>query len=348
MWMKFILLLVLILLPLKVDAISASSYIIMDMDNNRILQGSNIHGEHLTASIAKIMTAIVVINNIDINKEITIGEEVLKSHGSGIYISVGEKITIENLLYGLMLRSGNDAAIALAYAVGGSMEGFVYLMNEIALNIGMKNTNFVNSHGLEENDGLGNISTAFDMALLSSYAHQNEIYRRISGTTEITVTTNLKTYVWHNKNRLLNSYEFCNGGKTGFTTLARRTLVTTASKDNVNLTVVTFKGGNDFGDHRSLYVKYFNQLQNHHLVKSGSIATRYPNSYILEDFKMSLTKEEKAKIDISIEYLDNNATNIIGWIVVRLENEEYFRGKIYLREQETRPSFWQRIRKWFS
>ena len=346
--MKLIILILLLLLPLQVNAASASAYIIMDMDNGRVLQGSNIHEPHLTASIAKIMTAIVTINHSDINKEVTIGEEVRKSYGSGIYVEVGEKITIEYLLYGLMLRSGNDAAIALAYEVGGSMEGFVSLMNETARNIGMKNTNFVNSHGLEEAGGDANKSTAYDMALLSSYAMQNEIYQRISNTKKITVKTNLKTYVWHNKNRLLNSYEFCNGGKTGFTTLARRTLVTTASKDNVNLTVVTFKGGNDFSDHEALYNKHFNKLQNYHLIRKGPITTKYDYTHIDDDFRMSLTEEEYQKININIHYTKRNATRVIGEVVVSLENEEYFRTKIYIREPERRVSFWQRIREWFS
>ena len=123
------------------------------------------------------MTALVVINNTDIKNIIKINEEVLKSYGSGIYVKVGERISIEDLLYGLMLRSGNDAAIALADYIGGSMEGFSLMMNDTAKAIGMKNTNFINSHGLEDKNE-GNMSTAYDMALLSSYANQNDIYKK--------------------------------------------------------------------------------------------------------------------------------------------------------------------------
>ena len=155
-----------------------------------------------------------------------------------------------------MLRSGNDAAAELAYQVGGSMEGFSLLMNNLAKDIGMKNTNFINSSGLEDGEN-ANVSTVYDMALLSSYAIKNKDYREIVGTKKITVKTNFKTYIWHNKNKLLTSYEYCIGGKTGFTKRARRTLVTNASKDNVNLTVVTFNDGNDFEDHKDLYEKYF-------------------------------------------------------------------------------------------
>ena len=111
---RIIIILIIIIFPLKVGAISASSYIVMDTDNNRVLEGNNINKESLIASITKILTSMVVINNIDLDKKIIVSESVLKSYGSGIYISVGEEITIRELLYGLMLRSGNDAAIELA------------------------------------------------------------------------------------------------------------------------------------------------------------------------------------------------------------------------------------------
>ena len=253
---RIIIILIIIIFPLKVGAISASSYIVMDTDNNRVLEGNNINKQSLIASITKIMTSMVVINNGDLDRKIIVSDNVLKSYGSGIYVEPKEEITVRELLYGLMLRSGNDAAAELAYQVGGSMEGFSLLMNNLAKDIGMKNTNFINSSGLEDGEN-ANVSTVYDMALLSSYAIKNKDYREIVGTKKITVKTNFKTYIWHNKNKLLTSYEYCIGGKTGFTKRARRTLVTNASKDNVNLTVVTFNDGNDFEDHKDLYEKYF-------------------------------------------------------------------------------------------
>ena len=213
---RIIIILIIIIFPLKVGAISASSYIVMDTDNNRVLEGNNINKESLIASITKILTSMVVINNIDLDKKITVSDSVLKSYGSGIYVSVGEEITIRELLYGLMLRSGNDAAIELAYQVASSTENFAYLMNLLAKNIGMKHSNFVNSSGLEEKDS-ANTSTVYDMALLSSYAIKNLEYKKIVGTKDITVKTNLKSYIWHNKNKLLTSYKYCTGGKTGYT-----------------------------------------------------------------------------------------------------------------------------------
>ena len=160
-----------------------------------------------------------------------------------------------------MLRSGNDAALAIASHVGGSKENFVFLMNEMAEDIGMKNSIFVNPSGLEEANGDANYSTVYDMALLTRYAMKNQDYKRIVGTKEIIVKSSLKTYKWFNKNKLLSSYKYCTGGKTGYTDKAKRTLVTTASNDELNLIVVTFNDGNDFNDHKELYEKYFNDYE---------------------------------------------------------------------------------------
>lgn len=336
----------LIIMPLKVNAISASSYIVMDTDNNRVLEGSNINKRSLIASITKIMTSMVVIDMTNVNKTVTIGDEVLKSFGSGIYVSVGEKISVINLLYGLMLRSGNDAAIALAYYTAGNMDNFAYLMNNKAKDIGMNNTTFVNSSGLEDDDK-ANYSTVYDMALLSGYAINNSLYKQIVGTKEITVKTNLKTYVWHNKNKLLSSYKYCVGGKTGFTEKARRTLVTNASSDGVNLTVVTFNDGNDFGDHKDLYEKYFDVLKEYEILSEGPIKTKYDNTYISRSFKMSLTKDEYKKLKKEIIYYDDNASNIIGKVKVSLNDKEYFTEDIYIKKEvkEVKLNFFQKIIK---
>lgn len=333
-------------MPLKVNAISASSYILMDTDNNRVLEGSNINKRSLIASITKIMTSMVVIDMTNVNKTVTIGDEVLKSFGSGIYVSVGEKISVINLLYGLMLRSGNDAAIALAYYTAGNMDNFAYLMNNKAKDIGMNNTTFVNSSGLEDGDK-ANYSTVYDMALLSGYAINNSLYKQIVGTKEITVKTDLKTYVWHNKNKLLSSYKYCVGGKTGFTEKARRTLVTNASSDGVNLTVVTFNDGNDFRDHKDLYEKYFDVLKEYEILSEGPIKTKYDNTYLSRSFKMSLTKDEYKKLKKEIIYYDDNASNIIGKVKVSLNDKEYFTEDIYIKKEvkEVKLNFFQKLIK---
>ena len=231
---KLILSFVLLVLPIKVSAITASSAIVMDLNSNRVFFEQNIHEQRLIASITKIMTAIVAIEYGNLDDTYEVSEEVLDAYGSAIYIEMGEKLTLKDLLYGLMLRSGNDAAVVIAKNIAGSMEAFAMLMNETASKIGMTNSYFYNAHGLEESDGTANLSTAYDMALLTKYAMENETFREIFATKNYSVKTNKKSYSWTNKNRLLHEYDFITGGKTGFTKKARRTLVTTASSNNID------------------------------------------------------------------------------------------------------------------
>src|SRR5699024_1594990 len=160
-----------------------------------------------------------------------------------------EKMSLEDLLYGLLLRSGNDAAVAIAEHVGGSEEGFVYLMNETAAYIGMTNTHFENAHGLDDSS---HYSSAYDMALLMREAYQNKVFRIMSGTSSHQAKTT--KYPWHNKNKLLTGmYEPITGGKTGYTTKAGRTLITTAEKENLSLIAVTLHAPDDWNDHMSMY-----------------------------------------------------------------------------------------------
>lgn len=333
--MKKIFILIIIIIPLNVKAITASSYIVMDSKNNRVLEGNNINKISLIASTTKIMTAIVTINNVDLSKKIEVGNEVLKSFGSGIYVKPGEILSYKNLLYGLMLRSGNDAAITIATNVGGSEEGFVELMNETAKNINMKNTNFINSNGLEYEDNY-NTSTVYDMALLSSYAIKNNIYKEIVGTKRITVQSNDKTYQWYNKNKLLQEYKYCIGGKTGYTKKAKRTLVTNAQKNKILLTIVTFNDSNDFKDHQELYEKYFKKLKNYKIIKKGKIKTKYNNTYINKSYSMALTKDEYNNIVKKVNYNKKNNSSSIGTLEVSLNGQKYFETSIYQKQRKVK------------
>ena len=326
---KICLLLFLLLFPTNTQSLSSKSVTLMDMDNNRVLYSYNESDKRLIASISKIMTAIVAINNSNIKDVLTIDNNVLKSYGSGIYVEVGEKISLENLLYGLMLRSGNDAAISIANYVGGSMDGFVKLMNETANSIGMKNTTFINSSGLEENDGNGNMSTSYDMALLMSYAMKNNVFKKIVGTEKRLVKTNYKTYIWYNKNKLLKSYKYCTGGKTGFTKKARRTLVTTASKDNKNFVIVTLNDSNDFQDHLNLYEEYFKIYNNYKILDKNKTHFKNKNYYIKNDRYLTLTTEEYKIIKKEIVLYKNNVSDIVGYIIIKLDNNVMLKEYIY-------------------
>lgn len=308
---KFVLIMLIFLWPFSVGAVGASSYIVMDQDSKRVLEGSNINKESLIASISKIMTCIVALEQGNFDKTVKIDDSILKAYGSGIYIEVGEELTLDDLLYGLMLRSGNDAALAIAKAVAGDVKSFVFLMNEQAKKIGMENTSFVNPSGLEENDGTANKSTTYDMALLMCYAMQNNYFRKIVATKDIVVKSSYKTYSWHNKNKLLSMYEYCTGGKTGFTKKAHRTLVTTATKDNKNLIVVTFNDGNDFVDHKNLYEKNFNLYKRKKILDKSKKYNK--NYYVKDDYYLLVKDSDKVETKIkdnSIEvYVNDNLIN---------------------------------------
>ena len=177
----------------------------MDTDSNRILYAENIHEVRSVASISKIMTAALAVESGKLDEKVVVGDEILSAYGSAIYIKVGEELTLRDLVYGLMLRSGNDAALAIAKYVGGDVDTFVQMMNDKAKKIGMKNTTFNNPSGLDEE--AGNFSTAYDMAILTSYAMQLKIYREIVKTKQYKLQTNKNTYVWNNKNKLLKLYD---------------------------------------------------------------------------------------------------------------------------------------------
>ena len=173
---KVLVMLFLFLVPLNVfgkeDTFdTAKSSIVMDLDSGRVLYENNADEERLIASITKIMTCIIAIEQGDLNSEVKAGEEILKMYGTSIYLELNEKMKLIDLLYGLMLRSGNDASVVIAKAVAGCEEEFVKMMNEKAKEIGMTNTTFSNPHGLDEETK--NYSTARDMAKLSRYAYKN-------------------------------------------------------------------------------------------------------------------------------------------------------------------------------
>lgn len=356
---KICFLLLILIIPYKVFALSAASAIVIDQNSKRVLYSKNAYEPKLIASTTKIMTALVAIENSDINKTITVDDSVLKAYGSAIYIEIGEKLTIKDLLYGLMLRSGNDAALVIANNVCKNEKEFVKLMNQKALELGMKNTIFFNPHGLEEDDGNGNTSTAYDMAILMANAMNNKEFASITKTKSYTVKTNKKTYVWKNKNKLLNTYQYTTGGKTGFTKKARRTLVSSASKDHKKLIVVTLNDPNDFNNHKNLYEEYFKKYDLVKIIdhKKYKIKNKNfkKNLIIKNDIKVLLTKNEKKNIKINInlnkqQKFSNN--NQVGYLSITLNNKEIAKENIYLEKEKKnikqKKNIFSKIKSWFS
>lgn len=239
---------------------SSVSSIAMDRRTKRVLYENNIHKRMLPASTTKIMTALVAIKYYDLDDFVVITNDMINVEGSRIYLEVGDVISVKDLLYGLMLRSGNDAAMALAYHYSGTFSDFIYLMNETAKEIGMKDTTFENPHGLDSSSK--NYISVYDMALLMSTALEDDTFRMI------TKTKNYKNKIisgkfinFSNKHKLILNNELVTGGKTGFTKNAKRTLVTSFMKEDFEIIVVSFNCSDDWNLHLNLADYCFNRYK---------------------------------------------------------------------------------------
>lgn len=343
----------LIVLPINAFAFSTSAEctVLMDLNSGRVLYAENARKVRSVASISKIMTAILAIESRKLDDMVLIGDEINEAYGSAIYIKQGESMKLRDLVYGLMLRSGNDAALAIAKYVSGSVDDFVKLMNEKAKEIGMKDTTFNNPSGLDEDKG--NYSTAYDMAVLTRYAMQNPEYQKIVSTKKHSVTTDKNIYSWTNKHKLLSTYKYTTGGKTGFTEKARRTLVTTASNEGVNLVAVTLNDGNDFFDHMNLFNEVFSNYKNYNVLKKGNInikdETYYKDYelYIKEDFSYILKNGDTNQLYLKFELEKKTKYkkgDDVGTVKVYYGDEVIFEGKVYVGDKKiTKMSFWE----WF-
>ena len=223
---------------------SAASAVLIEQNSGRILYQQNADEERLIASITKIMTAVVALEHADKGCSYTVTARDM-AEGSSMYLKPGDTLLLEELLYGLMLASGNDAALAVAHCVSGETEDFVALMNETARRLGMTHTHFANPNGL---DAEGHYSSARDMAMLAAYALKNQDFRRIVSTASVTIGERYLA----NHNKLLRLYGGCIGVKTGFTKAAGRTLVSAAAREGMTLVCATLNDGNDWNDHMAL------------------------------------------------------------------------------------------------
>ena len=271
-WGYFLLVFVMLLtlLPCRAEAIqlSATAAILMDADSGEILYEKDAGRRMRIASTTKIMTALVALDRARLTDTITVTAAHMVE-GSSMYLKPGEKLELETLLYGLMLCSGNDAALAIADHCGPGIDAFVEKMNAKAQELGMEHTSFANPNGLDDEK---HYSTARDMAVLAAYAMKNETFARIVSTKSITIGS--RTMVNHNK--LLSQYEGCIGLKTGFTKAAGRTLVSCAERDGMRLIAVTLNDGNDWADHAALFDYGFEQYQLQQMASYHQEAAQIP------------------------------------------------------------------------
>ncbi len=293
--------------------VSAKSAVVIEATTGRILYQKNAHEKMPMASTTKIMTAIVAIENGNLNDTVVVGPNASGVEGSSIWLSAGEKMTLSDMLFGLMLASGNDAAVAIAEHVGGSVDAFVDMMNNKAHEIGAYNTHFANPNGLPIDN---HYTTAYDLALISAYAMNNDIFREV-------VKTQYKTLPWEghewnrvvkNKNKILWNYEGGNGVKTGFTEAAGRCLSAAAQREDMQLVSVVLSAPDMFNDCMALMDYGFENYDNSLVVKAGeligdvSVKDGVEDSfpvYTTDDIYYPLTQEEIEKLNKRV-YIDEN------------------------------------------
>ena len=325
-------LLILLLFPINVYALTVPSRnaILIDQDSGRILYSKRIDEKRLIASTTKIMTAIIAIESGKLDNKVKVNDSVLKSYGSGIYIKPGEILTLRDLVYGLLLRSGNDASLMIEDYLGGH-EKFISMMNKKAIEIGMKDTIFQNSNGLDDYDEK-NYSTVYDMAILMKYASNNYDFREINSTKKYTLSTNMNDYVWKNENKLLYRYKYATGGKTGFTDKAKRTLVSSACKNEECLIAVTFNDSDDFNTHIKLYEYGFNNYKRYLIINMNKFKVKNEyNLYIKYNYYYLLKEEEKKYIETIL--IKDRKDDIYGYIIVKFKGKEVHREPVYINKK---------------
>lgn len=338
--------------------LSAEAAALIDVKSGRILYEKEGDKRLPIASITKIMTAIIALENHALDDIVTVSDRAEGVEGSSIYLRRGEKVKLINLLYGLMLRSGNDAAVAIAEHVGGSVEGFVFLMNQKAEELGMNNTHFANPHGLDDEK---HYSTARDMAILTAYAMGNPVFQEI-------VSTRVKSVDWPgeqwnrlfiNKNKMLRYYKGADGVKTGYTRKANRTLVSSATRDGMQLAAVTLNDPDDWMDHTNLLDWGFEHFVTHPIVsattpvkewdeKKGRVTALYP----VRDFSYPLRDGEKERIRKKLNLFDENMSrkklidgSIAGHLLIYLDEQQIASIGLQVQTEQTTVTS---VHHWFS
>ena len=251
-----------VFLPLPARAVAARRAYVLDAVSGRVLFEKNADEQSLIASTTKIMTALIVCEQCNVLDRMRIPKEAVGIEGSSMYLKEGEVLTLQELLYGLMLSSGNDAAVALAIYCGGTVEGFAELMNDKARILGLRNTHFENPNGL---DSPGHYSTARDLAVLAAYAMENPVFAKTVSAKQVKIGERYLT----NHNKLLWRVEGADGVKTGFTKAAGRILVSSATREGRRIIAVTIDDPSDWQDHAVLLEEGFARFSARQIVKKG-------------------------------------------------------------------------------
>ncbi|MEW9500260.1 D-alanyl-D-alanine carboxypeptidase family protein [Jeotgalibacillus marinus] len=323
---------------------SADQAILIEAESGRVLYEKNAHDEQKIASITKIMTAHLAIKYGDLEEMVKISSEASITEGSSLYLKAGQKVSLNDLVYGLMLRSGNDAAVAIAEHISGTVEEFSKLMNKEAKEIGMENSNFTNPHGLDLDDV--HYSSSFDMAILTQEAMKDDTFASIFGTTNHKAESIDPSPVWRNKHRLVNGlYPHATGGKTGYTKQAGRTLVTVAERDGMELIVVTIRASNDWNDHMSLFEYGFENYKMETILQPVTfppLPGQAENEYytVTDAFRYPVTEEEESLLVIESKISNNRKDP--PTVLVKLD-QEIIHEQTLIKEIRKDSSWWSRL-----
>ncbi len=342
------------ILPTSALSLSASSAVCMDLESGRVLYAYNESQPMQIASTTKIMTALIVLENCNLEEKVKIPNEAVGVEGSSLYLKAGEIISVQDLLYGLMLRSGNDAAVALAIHCAGSVDAFADMMNCKAKELGLNNCYFVNPHGLSEE---GHLCSAYDLAVIAQEAMNVPDFAAIAATKSYSFGT--RTVVNHNK--LLKYYDGAIGVKTGFTKAAGRTLVGAAEKNGQTLITVTLGAPNDWNDHMQMFDFGFELYPETEIICQGEVMARLPVTSSNEDtvtvvadeaFCYPLGSDEETDIELHIPSFllaPIQQGQYIGTAVITLNGDKI--GEITLsaghfvaaKEPEKEPNIFEKI-----
>lgn len=344
---------------------SARAAVLMEVETGRVLYEKNPHEKLPMASTTKIMTAILALENSQLSDIVTVSSNASGVEGSSLYLAVGERLTMEQLLYGLMLRSGNDAAVAIAEHVGKSQEGFADMMNKKAREIGAINTHFMNPHGLHHEN---HYTTAYDLALLSTYAMGTSSFRKIVSTKYYKIPWQGQPWdrVLMNKNALLWNYEGAEGIKTGYTKAARRCLATAAVRNDMELVAVVLDCQPWFDDSATILNYGFSHYEMKKIFTRGESLGEIPvkNGFdkkvdiiLKDDITLPLAEGELDRLGIVLKHPEIleapiRAGSRVGSIEILLDDELIISKDLYtasnIKENTFPANFRNLIRQWIA
>lgn len=335
---------------------NADSAIVIDFKSQSILFEKNANMIRGMASTTKIMTALTAIENCELDKEFKIPKEAVGIEGSSVYLQEGEVLTLRELLYCLLLESGNDSAVAIAICVGGSQDAFVEMMNQRAMDLGLKNTCFKNPHGLSES---GHHTTAKELAYITAEAMKHDVFVEICSTKTYKTRRNgiENGRILSNHNKLLNNYKGAIGVKTGYTDKDGKCLVSAAKRDNLTVIAVTLSDSSPTATHTMLLDKAFENFQRVTVAKSGEITAKVPllngekefaNVQNTRDITVCLPKGAKFSIELILP--ENLSAPLwenqpIGEAKILCDSKEVYIISLHMIENANikEPTFWERI-----